>query len=150
MAWTALKGRPARFTRSRSEARQYDTVTWPGSAMSAPYRQHCFPCSLRKIMFWGHSPAPNAVLWWLTLLLRIREVLCSNIGPETGNPDWGVLWFYLVPLGEFRDTSSTFNYATTSSFYSLSKFIIHVLSFRSTLCRPNLANKSVIKWSINK
>jgi hypothetical protein len=25
---------------------------------------------------------------WLSHLLRIREVLGSNIGPETGYPDW--------------------------------------------------------------
>jgi hypothetical protein len=31
--------------------------------------------------------APNVVIEWLTLLLRIREVPISNVGPETGYPD---------------------------------------------------------------
>jgi hypothetical protein len=31
----------------------------------------------------------NIVVECLTLLLRIREVLSSNLGPETGYPDWG-------------------------------------------------------------
>jgi hypothetical protein len=30
---------------------------------------------------------PNFVVEWLTLLLRIREVPRSNLGPETGYPD---------------------------------------------------------------
>jgi hypothetical protein len=30
---------------------------------------------------------PNVVVEWLTLLLRIREVLCSDLGSETGHPD---------------------------------------------------------------
>jgi hypothetical protein len=29
---------------------------------------------------------PNVVFEWLTLLLHIREVLDSNLGPETGCP----------------------------------------------------------------
>jgi len=30
---------------------------------------------------------PNVVIEWLTILLRIREVPGSNLGPETGYPD---------------------------------------------------------------
>jgi hypothetical protein len=30
---------------------------------------------------------PNVVVEWLTLLLRIREVLGSNLGPENGYLD---------------------------------------------------------------
>jgi hypothetical protein len=30
---------------------------------------------------------PNVVVEWLTLLLRIREVPGSNLGPDTGYPD---------------------------------------------------------------
>jgi hypothetical protein len=30
---------------------------------------------------------PTAVVKWLTLLLRIREVPGSNLGPEAGYPD---------------------------------------------------------------
>jgi hypothetical protein len=32
------------------------------------------------------SHALNVMVKWLTLLLRIREVLGSNLGPETGYP----------------------------------------------------------------
>jgi hypothetical protein len=32
------------------------------------------------------SPVSNVVVEWLTLLLRIREVASSNLGPETGYP----------------------------------------------------------------
>jgi hypothetical protein len=30
---------------------------------------------------------PNVMVEWLALLLRIREVPGSNLGPETGYPD---------------------------------------------------------------
>jgi hypothetical protein len=33
------------------------------------------------------NQAPNIVVEWLTLLLRIRKVPVSNIGPETGYAD---------------------------------------------------------------
>jgi hypothetical protein len=31
--------------------------------------------------------SPNVVVEWLTLLLLIREVLGTDLGPETGYPD---------------------------------------------------------------
>jgi hypothetical protein len=31
--------------------------------------------------------SPNVVVEWLTLLLRIREISGSNLGPKTGYPD---------------------------------------------------------------
>jgi hypothetical protein len=31
--------------------------------------------------------SPNVVVEWLTLLLRIRKLSGSNLGPETGYPD---------------------------------------------------------------
>jgi predicted Zn-dependent protease len=37
--------------------------------------------------------SPNVVVELLTLLLRIREFPSSNLGPETGYPDWGVSCF---------------------------------------------------------
>jgi hypothetical protein len=46
--------------------------------------------------------APNSVVEWLTLLLCIREVSDSNIGPETSYPDRGFSWFPAVPPGECR------------------------------------------------
>jgi hypothetical protein len=33
------------------------------------------------------TPTMNAEDEWLALLLRIREVFSSNLGPETGYPD---------------------------------------------------------------
>jgi hypothetical protein len=35
----------------------------------------------------------------------MREVPGSNIGPETGYPDWGSLWFSWVPPGECWDST---------------------------------------------
>jgi hypothetical protein len=35
----------------------------------------------------ANTHAPNVVLEWLTVLLRIREVLGSNLDTETGHPD---------------------------------------------------------------
>jgi hypothetical protein len=40
---------------------------------------HLLPCL--------HEPAPNVVVKWFTLLLRIREATPSNFGTETGYPD---------------------------------------------------------------
>jgi hypothetical protein len=37
------------------------------------------------------------------VLLRIRKVTVSNLGMETGNPDWGLSLFSSVPVGEFRN-----------------------------------------------
>jgi hypothetical protein len=34
---------------------------------------------------------PNVVVEWLAFLLRIREIPGSNLGPETGCPDWFVV-----------------------------------------------------------
>jgi hypothetical protein len=34
-----------------------------------------------------HKCLPNVAVQWLTLLLRMREVSGSNLGPETGYPD---------------------------------------------------------------
>jgi hypothetical protein len=42
---------------------------------------------------------------WLTLLLRIREVLVSNLGLETGYPEWELSWFFSVPPGKWRDSA---------------------------------------------
>jgi hypothetical protein len=41
----------------------------------------------------------NIVVKWLTLLLHNQEVPGSNIGSETGYPDWGISWFFSVPPG---------------------------------------------------
>jgi hypothetical protein len=41
------------------------------------------------------SETPNVVIEWLTLLLRIWEVPSSNLGSETGYPEF--LAFFLCP-----------------------------------------------------
>jgi hypothetical protein len=37
-----------------------------------------------------HKYLPNVAVQWLTLLHRIREISGSNLGLETGYPDWGL------------------------------------------------------------
>jgi hypothetical protein len=51
------------------------------------------------------SVSPNVVVQWLTLLLRIRDLQGSYIGPKTGYPDSGLSWFSTVPLGECWDSN---------------------------------------------
>jgi hypothetical protein len=41
----------------------------------------------------------NVVDEFSTLLLRIRDVPCLNLGPETGYPDGGFLVIFLSPFG---------------------------------------------------
>jgi hypothetical protein len=38
-------------------------------------------------------------------VFRIEEFLGSNLGPEIGYPDWGLLWFYSVHPGKYRDST---------------------------------------------
>jgi hypothetical protein len=42
----------------------------------------------------------NFVVEWLTLMLRNREVMGSNLGPETGYSDCDFSWFSTVPPDE--------------------------------------------------
>jgi hypothetical protein len=44
--------------------------------------------------------SPSVMVEWLTLLLRIREVPSSKLGPMTGYLDWGFSWFYSAPEGK--------------------------------------------------
>jgi hypothetical protein len=44
------------------------------------------------------------VVEWLTLLIRISEVLVSYLGPETYYPGWGLDGFP-VPPGKFQDST---------------------------------------------
>jgi hypothetical protein len=50
------------------------------------------------ILFWFYCQAtfylPNVVVVWLTYLVRIWEVLGSNLNPETGNTDWDFCGFF--------------------------------------------------------
>jgi hypothetical protein len=43
------------------------------------------------------SPMSSAIVSWLALLLRIREVPASNLGAETGYPE-----FFVVLLSSYR------------------------------------------------
>jgi hypothetical protein len=49
---------------------------------------------------WGEYLKPNVVVKWLTLVLRIREVPGSNLGQQTGYPDWSFSWFPSVSPGK--------------------------------------------------
>jgi hypothetical protein len=49
------------------------------------------------------TQSPYVEVKWLALLLRIREICRSNLGPETGYPDSGLLPF----LQEFKDNTQT-------------------------------------------
>jgi hypothetical protein len=70
---------------------------------------------------------PNIVVEWLTPLLRIREVLGSNVGPETGYPDWACSWFYSFSPGEWRPSILKWGHDLYigNPFY----FIIHLSPF---------------------
>jgi hypothetical protein len=57
-----------------------------------------------------YSSPVNIVAEWLTLLLRIREVSVSNLGSETGYPDWGLSWYFSVSPGEFRNSTIQLGY----------------------------------------
>jgi hypothetical protein len=50
-----------------------------------------------------------------TRLLRTREVPGSNLGLETGYPDWGFSWFSSVPPGN-RRVSIALNWTTIAFF----------------------------------
>jgi hypothetical protein len=48
----------------------------------------------------------NVVVEWLTLLLRIYENPGSKSQSEDRLPDWGFSWFFSVPPGECRVSST--------------------------------------------
>jgi hypothetical protein len=52
-------------------------------------------------MYLSHSP--NVVVEWSALLLRVREVPGSSLGPKTSYPDWGFLWFSSISPGKLQD-----------------------------------------------
>jgi hypothetical protein len=107
---------------------------------------HCgsavFPYQALEIRQAQETVIPDVMVEWLALLLRIREVPGSNLGPETDYPDWGFSWFSSVFPGKCRD--STLNYATTASFHILfnSLFTI-ILSF-------DAVQSELLKASLNK
>jgi hypothetical protein len=74
---------------------------------------------------WYRSLPPNVVVGWLTLLLRNQEVPGSNLGPKTGCPDWGFLWFFSVPPRDFRNIILNWNMAASFQILSISSFTYH-------------------------
>jgi hypothetical protein len=59
-------------------------------------------CLYYFVCFWrtpSQLQVPNIAVEWLTHLFRIREVPGSNLGPDTGYPDWGFSWFSSVLPG---------------------------------------------------
>jgi hypothetical protein len=42
---------------------------------------------------------------WLTFLIRIREVPGSNLGPQTGYPDWGFSFVFLIPSKQMPEST---------------------------------------------
>jgi hypothetical protein len=61
--------------------------------------------------------ALNVVVEWLTLLLSIRE---SWVQISAGYSDWGSSWFFSVPSGKCRDSTSKLGY---------DRFLPHPLQF---------------------
>jgi hypothetical protein len=55
---------------------------------------------------------------WLALLIHILGNLGSDVGPETGYPNRGFSYFYLIFRHKCR--GNTWNWATIASFYILS------------------------------
>jgi hypothetical protein len=67
----------------------------------------------------------------LTLLLRIREVPSSNLGPDIGYPDGSFSWFSSVPPCEC--SNSTLKLVHDHFLPNPSHSIIHLSPFNSTL-----------------
>jgi hypothetical protein len=76
-----------------------------------------------------HTKRPNVVLEWLTLLLLIREVPGSNIGPETAYPDWGISLFSQA----FQASVGILKLGHDSFLPHSFQFFIHRSPFHSTL-----------------
>jgi hypothetical protein len=74
----------------------------------------------------------NVVVQWLALLPCIREVLCSNLGLETGYPDLRFSCFFSVPPGKCLD--SILKLGNDFIFPNPFRFITHLSPSHSTLC----------------
>jgi hypothetical protein len=97
------------------------------------------------------SISSNVACEWLTLLLRIRKVPASDLGPKTDYPDWDISWYSSVIPRIYRDNN--LNYAT-SSVHILSKplfrnhTIIWTYSIESELLTTML-NKPQISYTVS-
>jgi hypothetical protein len=78
---------------------------------------------------------------WVTLLIRIREVLGSNLGRDTYYPVLSTLWFYSVTPRKCQDrTSIGHGHFLVNPF----QLIVDMLSYNSMLCSED--TDSVVKW----
>jgi hypothetical protein len=68
---------------------------------------------------------------WLTVLLCILNVPGSNLGPETGYPDWFFLWLSPVPTGKCSDSRAKLRHENFLPYTF--QFIIYLLPFHSML-----------------
>jgi hypothetical protein len=64
------------------------------------------------------STSPTIAVEDAALFLRIREIPDSDLGLETGYPDWGFTWFSSVPPR--KSWVITSNYGMVSSFHMIS------------------------------
>jgi hypothetical protein len=79
----------------------------------------------------NNSLTPNVAAEWITLLLCIRDVLGSNLDPETGYHDWGISCFSSVSPGKCRD--STLKLGCNRFLPHSFQFTIHLPPYYSTL-----------------
>jgi hypothetical protein len=97
-------------------------------------------CRLHHVATSAHISL-NVVIEWLTLLPPIREVLVSNLFPETGYPDWCFRGF---PQSLQENAGTVPNVRPPPLLPHPSQFIIHVSTFHSTLYSSNYL-ESVVK-----
>jgi hypothetical protein len=119
-----------------------------GPAVQGPRIRGRLPPHLIFVTVVAWSLLQNVLVRWLTFLLRTREVPGSNLGPETGYPDWGISWLSSVPPGKCRN--SPVNSPTTSSVHIVfsSSFTCHPLIWR---CIIRATEKALLnKLQINK
>jgi hypothetical protein len=89
----------------------------------------------------------NLVVEWLTLLLRIRELPGSNLGPETSIPDWGVSWLSSVPPGEYR---KYLNIRPRPPASKPLQVIIHLSPFHSMLVSFSFGSREISLLTFSK
>jgi hypothetical protein len=82
------------------------------------------------LILWPSSGL-NVVVEWLTLLLRILEVLDSKLGPETSYPDWGISWFSSILPSKCWD--STLKLGQNHFLPNPFQLLIYFAPFDSTL-----------------
>jgi hypothetical protein len=101
-------------------------------------------CRVTALLFY-YCPPTHRSYWTslssdLTLLLRIREVTGSNLGLETGSPDWGFSCFSSVPPSKSWDSAFKLGH---DRFLPHPFPIIHLKLLNST--QYNVSLKIVVK-----